>query len=204
MKANQLADVISGIAPIRSLVNVGSGVADLLLLPIAQYKKDRRVFRGVQKGTRAFVQSAVAEGVKVGARLATGTQVILEHTEHVLGADVVPEGQFREGITAEAISSPILSSRRPGSTDGGLALEINEALGDEETGDGAVFSRYATQPEDVREGMKTAYKSLKKNVNAAAQTILAVPMEVYEQSGSGVSVFSLIFSFPFSVWLETC
>ncbi|KAG8970197.1 autophagy- protein 2, partial [Tulasnella sp. 427] len=45
VKANQLVDVISGIAPIRSVVNVGSGLADLVLIPIAQYRKDRRLIR---------------------------------------------------------------------------------------------------------------------------------------------------------------
>ena len=60
-------EVISGVAPIRSVVNVGSGVADLVLLPIAQYKKDGRVIRGLQKGTTAFVQSTAIEAIKLGA-----------------------------------------------------------------------------------------------------------------------------------------
>ena len=77
IKATQLAEVISSIAPIRSIVNVGSGVADLILLPIAQYKKDGRIVRGLQKGATAFVKSAI-EAIKMGAKLATGTQVILE------------------------------------------------------------------------------------------------------------------------------
>ena len=85
VKANQLADVISGVEPIRSFVNVGSGVADLVLLPIAQYRKDGRIVRGVQKGTTSFVKSTAMEAIRLGARLATGTQIVLEHAEHVLG-----------------------------------------------------------------------------------------------------------------------
>jgi autophagy-related protein 2 len=190
VKANQLADVISGVAPIRSLVNVGTGVADLLLLPIAQYKKDKRLFRGVQKGTAAFMKTTAMETIKLGARLATGTQVILEHAEHVLGASGLQEGQpFGATITTEAIPSPILSSRHPlDGNDGDLLLD--EPIDDAEDMD-AMISRYAAQPEDVREGIQAAYKSLSKNLNAAAQTILAVPMEVYEQSGSGVSFYNL-------------
>ena len=64
VKATQLVDVISGVSPIRSVVNVGSGIADLVLLPIAQYKKDGRVFRGVQKGAQAFVKSTAIEAIK--------------------------------------------------------------------------------------------------------------------------------------------
>ncbi|WAR63564.1 hypothetical protein PtB15_17B164 [Puccinia triticina] len=39
VKANQLADVISGIAPVRLVVNLGVGIADLVLLPMEEMKK---------------------------------------------------------------------------------------------------------------------------------------------------------------------
>ena len=168
MKATQLADVISGVAPIRSVVNVGSGVADLVLLPIAQYKKDGRIVRGIQKGTRAFVQTTAVEAIKLGARLATGTQVILEQAENVLGS------HFSESITAETVpESPVDSE--------GTAPRWNT---DEDAAD--LISKYAEQPLDMKEGMQSAYTSLRRNLNSAAQTILAVPMEVYERSGNEV------------------
>jgi autophagy-related protein 2 len=50
-----------------------------------------------------------------------------------------------------------------------------------------LISKYAEQPQNVREGLHTGYKSLKRNVNSAAQTILAVPMEVYESSNEASS-----------------
>lgn len=173
MKATQLVDVISGVAPIRSVVNVGSGVADLVLLPIAQYRKDGRIIRGLQKGTTAFVQSTAVEAIKLGARLATGTQVILEQAEHVIG------GQFDDPVTAEAVQLP------PG------ILDVDDEL--EVTNDNdEMISRYAEQPMNVKEGVKSAVRSLKRNFNSAAQTILAVPMEVYERSGNEVSPFYIV------------
>ena len=169
MKATQLVDVISGVAPIRSLVNVGSGVADLVLLPIEQYKKDGRIVRGVQKGTTAFVKSTAIEAIKLGARLATGTQVILEQAEGVLG------GRFEHTVTAETVQ---------GHPEDEPTRQIDDTS-DEESAD--VISKYAQQPLDIKEGMQSAYKSLQRNFNSAAQTILAVPMEVYERSGDEVS-----------------
>lgn len=168
VKANQLADVISGVSPIRSMVNVGSGVADLILLPIEQYRKDGRVARGVQRGTSSFVRSTAMEMMKLGARLATGTQVILERAEGVLGGG----SRFREDMVGEVDAGP--SSRPAESDDEGDLVEI--------------VSRYANQPVDAREGVQAAYKSLSSNINSAAQTILAVPMEVYERSGENVSI----------------
>ncbi|KAF7792954.1 hypothetical protein EIP86_004057 [Pleurotus ostreatoroseus] len=173
VKATQLVDVISGVAPIRSVVNVGSGVADLVLLPIAQYRKDGRIIRGLQKGTTAFVQSTAVEAIKLGARLATGTQVILEQAEHVIG------GQFDDPVTAEAVQLP------PGLLDVGDELE---ATNDNDE----MISRYAEQPMNVKEGVQSAVRSLKRNFNSAAQTILAVPMEVYERSGNEVSPLYII------------
>lgn len=166
VKATQLVEVISGVAPIRSVVNVGSGVADLVLLPISQYKKDGRVVRGLQKGTTAFVKSTATEAVRLGARLATGTQVILEQAENVIG------GQFKDSVMAEAFQIPV------GYGEAGEGLEH---VSPED-----LISRYADQPASVREGVVSAYQSLRRNLTSAAQTILAVPMEVYERSGNEV------------------
>jgi autophagy-related protein 2 len=169
VKATQLADVISGVSPIRSVVNVGSGVADLVLLPIAQYRKDGRVVRGLQKGTKAFVRSTAMEAVKLGAQLATGTQVILEQAENVLGSG------FGETILAETVSHP--------SEDASDTVVAGWAVDEESTDP---ISRYAEQPVDIREGIQSAYTSIRRNLSSAAQTILAVPMEVFERSGSEV------------------
>ncbi|KAI0670368.1 hypothetical protein C8Q78DRAFT_1035864 [Trametes maxima] len=178
VKATQLVEVISGVAPIRSVVNVGSGVADLVLLPIAQYKKDGRVVRGLQKGANAFIKSTGMEAIRLGARLATGTQVILEQAETVLG------GQFKDQVTAEALQIPV-------------STEIDEEDLDEDAKD--LISKYADQPTNVKEGMKSAYNSLKKNLNSAAQTILAVPMEVYERSGNEGPVRAVVRAVPIAV-----
>ncbi|KIJ69300.1 hypothetical protein HYDPIDRAFT_145192 [Hydnomerulius pinastri MD-312] len=174
VKATQLVDVISGVAPIRSVVNVGSGVADLVLLPIAQYKKDGRIVRGMQKGTKAFVQSTAMEAIKLGARLATGTQVILEQAENVLG------GQFQDSITAETLQIP---------------YETEFAEGSDED----LISRYAAQPSGLTEGVHSAYRSMQKNLHSAAQTILAVPMEVYERSGNEGAVRAVVRAVPIAV-----
>lgn len=174
MKATQLVDVISGVAPIRSVVNVGSGIADLVLLPIAQYKKDGRIVRGVQKGTTAFVKSTAIEAIKLGAKLATGTQVILEQAEGVLGP------QFKYPITTETLRSPNFGDDLLDIGFGGSSDEEENALD--------LISKYADQPTNVKEGVQSAYKSLQRNLNSAAQTILAVPMEVYERSGNEVNV----------------
>ncbi|KAL1733122.1 hypothetical protein EV714DRAFT_282136 [Schizophyllum commune] len=186
VKATQLVDVISGVAPIRSMVNVGSGVADLVLLPIAQYKKDGRIVRGVQRGTTAFVKSTAIEAIKLGARLATGTQVILEQAEGVLGGRGVSMG-------GGGMSDSFVTAEVP------AGVSYEDLAGSSSDEDEEHISKYAEQPEGVRAGVQSAYRSLSRNLHSAAQTILAVPMEMYERSGSEGAVRPVIRAVPIAV-----
>ncbi|WVR04987.1 hypothetical protein IAU60_001999 [Kwoniella sp. DSM 27419] len=194
VKANQLADVISGVSPIRSIVNVGSGVADLILLPIEQYRKDGRLAKGVQRGTNSFVKSTAVEMMKLGARLATGTQVVLEKAEGVLG------GKFDQHVVGQVERSiPATSPSMPDWDAGDALVDHLTGNGSSSEDEGEVVSRYANQPESMKEGVQAAYKSLSKNVNAAAQTILAVPMEVYERSGDDGPLKAVVRAVPIAV-----
>ncbi|GAA5970372.1 hypothetical protein JCM11641_001685 [Rhodosporidiobolus odoratus] len=184
VKAHQLADVISGIAPVRSVVNVGSGMANLVLLPLEQYYKDGRVVRGLQKGAQAFAKQTTLEAINVGAKLATGTQVILEQAEHVLGGD------FRSTLAAETVPTLPAADSLPGAT-------LEEGSSDEDRK--AVRSRYAEQPSGLQQGVESAYKSFGDNVMEAAQTILAVPMEVYERSSNEGPVRAVVRAVPIAV-----
>lgn len=128
--------------------------------------------------------------MKLGAKLATGTQVILEAAGDVLGDDEKRAGiMVTEPIDIEYFGSPppnrsVLSPSDDESDDGGLAQSTSGGVGAEKA-----ISRYADQPHGVKEGVKAGYRGLGRNLNAAAQTILAVPMEVYERTGNEVSHF---------------
>lgn len=87
VKQNQLAGVLSGLAPIRSIINIGFGINNLIKIPLKEYKKDGRIFRSLQVGTIAFTKATSGELLKLGAKIAAGTQTILENTEEVLGGD---------------------------------------------------------------------------------------------------------------------
>ncbi|KAL2814896.1 hypothetical protein BDW59DRAFT_154076 [Aspergillus cavernicola] len=94
IKRNQLPGVLSGLAPVRSLVNVGSGVKDLVVVPMREYRKDGRVVRSIQKGALAFAKTTSNELVKLGAKLAIGTQTVLQSAEELL---TMPAGQLVVG-----------------------------------------------------------------------------------------------------------
>ncbi|PYH46897.1 putative autophagy regulatory protein Atg2 [Aspergillus saccharolyticus JOP 1030-1] len=84
IKRNQLPGILAGLAPIRSLVNVGGGVKDLVVVPMREYKKDGRIVRSIQKGASAFAKTTSTELLRLGAKLALGTQTVLQSAEDML------------------------------------------------------------------------------------------------------------------------
>ncbi|KAK9077272.1 hypothetical protein SSX86_005609 [Deinandra increscens subsp. villosa] len=81
---NQIHKLLKGLPPIRSLVAVGSGAAKLVSLPVKNYKKDRRIVKGVQRGTIAFLRSVSLEAIGLGAHLAAGAHAILVQAEDII------------------------------------------------------------------------------------------------------------------------
>ncbi|KAF7547282.1 hypothetical protein G7Z17_g7842 [Cylindrodendrum hubeiense] len=96
VKANQLPGVLAGLAPVRSIVNVGSGFKDLVEIPLREYKKDGRVIRSISKGAAAFARTTGTEIVKLGAKLAVGTQYALQGAEGMLSEPQQAEGSWED------------------------------------------------------------------------------------------------------------
>ncbi|KAH8671143.1 hypothetical protein BX600DRAFT_458409 [Xylariales sp. PMI_506] len=84
IKQNQLPGILAGVAPVRSLANVGSGIKDLIEIPIKEYKKDGKIVRSIGKGAMAFAKTTGTEIVKLGAKMAVGTQYVLQGAEGML------------------------------------------------------------------------------------------------------------------------
>lgn len=84
IKRTQLPGVLAGLAPVRSLVNVGGGFRDLVVVPLREYRKDGRVVRSIKKGALAFARTTSSELVKLGAKMAIRTQTVLQGAEDLL------------------------------------------------------------------------------------------------------------------------
>ena len=160
VKRNQLPGVLAGLAPIRSLVNVGGGVRDLVLVPMREYRKDGRVVRSIQKGAVAFAKTTTTELVKLGAKLAVGTQTVLQGTEDFL-------------------NQPLQQQQQRSDVAGGW----EDAELDEE--EKKQISLYADQPVGVMQGLKGAYASLERDLVTARDAIVAMPGEVMESGTAG-------------------
>lgn len=85
----QIAGILSGIGPVKSIVNVGKGLRDFVAIPLKEYLKDRRLLYGLQKGSKAFAKTTSYELLRLGVNLASGLQVALETLEEYFGGEGV-------------------------------------------------------------------------------------------------------------------
>lgn len=83
---NQIRKILRGLPTVRSLIAVGAGAAKLVSSPVESYKKERRVLKGVQRGTIAFLRSISLEAVGLGVHLAAGAHDILLQAEYILAS----------------------------------------------------------------------------------------------------------------------
>jgi len=161
IKSNQLPGILAGLAPIKSLVNVGSGVKDLVVIPMREYKKDGRIVRSIQKGALAFAKTTTSELVKLGAKLAIGTQTVLQGAEDFLN--------YPGGLPPQHAAMP--------------DIRWEDASIDED--EKKHISLYADQPVGVVQGLRGAYASLERDLLMARDAIVAVPGEILESGSAG-------------------
>jgi autophagy-related protein 2 len=174
IKRNQLPGILAGLAPVRGIVNVGSGVMDLIEIPIKEYKKDGRIVRSIGKGAAAFARTTGTEIVKLGAKLAIGTQYVLQGAEGMLVNDPAGEGSSSSSSVAAAA--------------GGVDWDDEDDYADGGGREKKQISLYADQPTGVIQGLRGAYSSLSRDLYMARDAIIAVPGEVMEsQSAQGAA-----------------
>ena len=174
IKRNQLPTVLAGLAPVRSLVNIGSGVRDVVAIPIREYRKDGRVVRSIQKGAMHFGKTTTSELARLGAKMAMGTQTLL--------------------TGAEGLLSPTSASPRPGS---GRRVSSEQgwydsAASDDESSEKRAISAYANQPLGVFSGLRSARRQLELDLLTAKDALIAVQGEVFESASPGSAAAAVV------------
>lgn len=156
VKGNQLPGVLAGLAPIRSLVNVGGGFRSLVAIPIREYRKDGRVVRSLQKGAVAFAKTTTSELVKLGAKLAIGTQTVLQGAE-----DLLTQPVKRSDVSSGWEDAELEEEEKP------------------------QISAYADPPVGVVQGLRGGYASLERDLLTAKDAIIAMPGEILDSGTAG-------------------
>ena len=162
IQRNQLPGVLGGLGPVSSLIGVGAGFADTVAIPIREYKKDGRLVRSIQKGATHFVRNTTSEIARFGAKVAVGTQNVLQGAETLLGSSSAAASDQHRRISEH------------GWTD----------IEDEEEREQRVVSNYADQPLGVLQGLKSARRHLERDLLTARDAFIAVQGEVLESNSA--------------------
>ncbi|KAI6832835.1 hypothetical protein KC340_g6869 [Hortaea werneckii] len=167
---NQLPTVLSGLAPVRSLANIGAGMRDVVAIPVREYKKDGRLVRSIQKGALQFGRTTTSELARLGAKLAMGTQNLLTGAEGLLSPSAAsPSGRHDSGRH--------LSS--------GQGWHDNDAGEEEQHEQRPAVSAYANQPLGVFAGLRSARRYLEHDLLTARDAFIAVQGEILESNNPG-------------------
>ncbi|TKA82003.1 hypothetical protein B0A55_01730 [Friedmanniomyces simplex] len=176
VKRNQLPTVLAGLAPVRGLVNLGSGVRDVIAIPIREYRKDGRIVRSIQKGALHFGKTTTSELARLGAKLAIGTQTILQGAEGLLSpSSASPSGGSRPG-TERGVSPSDQTWH-----------DVGAGGGDEVEHEHRAISAYANQPIGVLSGLRSARLHLEHDLLTARDALIAVQGEILESGSPGAA-----------------
>lgn len=164
VKRNQLPTIVGGLAAVRSLVAIGTGVRDVVAIPIREYKKDGRIVRSVQKGAFHFGKTTASELARLGAKVAIGTQNLLSGAEGLLAQHDAAQSSDRAGTNPDD---------------------------DDEDRQPRAYSAYAEQPLGVLSGLKSARRYLEHDLLTARDALIAVQGEVLESSNPGSAAMAV-------------
>jgi len=95
IRSTQLPAILGGVGPMHAFLQLLSGIRDLVLLPIEQYRKDGRIIRGLQKGTNSFTHSTTLSFLDVTNKMLTVIKFMAEMAFDVMSPDgCVVQGKF--------------------------------------------------------------------------------------------------------------
>ncbi|CCE66165.1 hypothetical protein TPHA_0O01990 [Tetrapisispora phaffii CBS 4417] len=173
--SNQLSGIIGGVSSLKPAVTLGSNFKSAITVPVREYRQEGNASRSIKKGVNIFFKTTGGDFIRIGAKMVSGTQTILENTEEFFGGKgsagriySIPETvvNFDSILKEDQLiggSNPKVRNRDPSA----LVIDSTKT----EDGYPRVISLYADQPLNVHQGLEEAYHALEKNLYIAYDTI---------------------------------
>jgi autophagy-related protein 2 len=145
-----------------------------------EYQKDGRIVRSLQKGAWRFAKTTTSELVRLGAKVAVGTQNMLQNAEGLFVPTILDDG-------TESVEYLISDSEEEGD------------MGPNEHGQKKAISLYADQPLTVAQGLRGAGDSLRRNFGNARDAIMAVPVDIAERGSAQGAAKAVVRAAPVAI-----
>ncbi|XP_045776886.1 autophagy-related protein 2 homolog A [Maniola jurtina] len=148
IKRHQLPGLLSGIGPMHSLLQIITGIRDLVWLPVEQWRRDGRLVHGLRRGAASFTARTAVAALDITARLLHLIQATAETAFDMLTpSPSLPLSEAHERRSRRRRRDP------------------------------------SRQPADIREGVASAYNTVKEGFAEQAAT-----MAVAARRGHGAGV----------------
>ena len=69
ISSTQIHKFITRAAPVNAFTNIGNGAVNLVMLPVDQYKKERKFSRGIRKGASSFAKTVALETIQATSKI---------------------------------------------------------------------------------------------------------------------------------------
>lgn len=190
----QMHRILMGPSAIRSVFNVGAGMADLVLIPLREYRKDGRLLRGLRKGAVRCLRNITIEALNASVGLTKVVATTLNDlvSDAPLALTAGPHGAAGGGGGGVAGTGAMMMMPSGGGVGSG-GSGVGGGVG------GRRLIEPGPQPRGVRDGLEHAYDSLSRGLNSAAHTIIAIPIQELERSGPRGSVRAVFRALPIAV-----
>ena len=184
--SKQIFNILQGFAPVKSFIALGAGAQTFITVLLAEYKRDRSISRSVKKSGNIFIKTTTGDFIKLGAKLAVGTQALLENTEGILSGNATQNrtladvSQTNKVLDLDSLlqQDQVLIGRNPKIRNKSPSAIIIDAADLEESGRPKVVSLYSEQPLDLHKGLEEAYHALEKHIQIAYNTIWQTNQEL--------------------------
>ncbi|CAI4968489.1 AVN_HP_G0112480.mRNA.1.CDS.1 [Saccharomyces cerevisiae] len=200
----QLPGVLEGLAPVRSFMAIGSGVKTLVTVLMSEYRQEGHLGRSLKKGGNVFLKTTTGDFVKLGVKLTSGTQAILENTEELFGGvgsngRVYDASKFGSADGADSDTAAVLDLDTLFEEDQLVGSKYSRIRDHEPTAvvidmsspgdhnEPTIVSLYADQPLDLPTGLKEAYSSLEKHMHIAYDAVWRAKGQMKDDKRGGPS-----------------
>lgn len=200
--------------PVNKVAALGSGLTNLVLMPLEQYQKDGRVVHGVRRGAASLLRTVAIEALGTFSKAAQTAQTLLEHARDVIalapapGVGVgsalalgpPPPGRAGAGAGGLVLSGTMLPDGSPlsrvATAGAGGGARAGEEGGE---GGGGPGDGETNQPRNVSEGLERAADSLTREVKRAAFVLVALPLGEFQRAGATAAVKTALRGVPVAV-----
>eukprot|EP00927_Polykrikos_kofoidii_P030806 TRINITY_DN2650_c2_g1_i1.p1 TRINITY_DN2650_c2_g1~~TRINITY_DN2650_c2_g1_i1.p1 ORF type:complete len:868 (-),score=176.10 TRINITY_DN2650_c2_g1_i1:407-2788(-) len=173
LNRTQIIRSLTGVTPIRSFANIGSGFAEMVLEPMKQYRSGggtHRVSRAILRGLISFMRHVTVESIDLTERIFVGTQSALEYATSCISD---------QGSAGMPVVTAGTAPRGSGATHADVLEEGSDAVmawTPVERG-----SSDFIQPRGAAEGMDQACTSLSRGMRYAGEAMFVRPMLEFQR-----------------------